>query len=312
MTDSLHSRVLVGVLAWLLARTGADAADGTQPLEESKRELKAMQNEQGLSKSGAIPAGEQPRFALPRLESAAPSAIASEPSKTTEPTSKQTRKDWLVDGMGLLKRDPKAKGAKADRAAGDDSESDTGAIDPSDPAYLLKTYEAQRAREATPGMPKTGARANDAVNPFASYMESWLVSGQRKGGISLKEETLGRRPSFGSDALGFETSGQGSLFGLGSVGGGAKDELLNSAAKGAAAANPYLADPSPGSSVAVKVSTPTYPTAPAPGAAFSNPLKPTNSLSADPPQEALTKTQRGFDPRTGKDDKKYFPPSKRF
>lgn len=304
MSRSLRSAAWLPALLLLAGPSGRGAEDKPAPLEESKRELKALQSDQHLRRSGAAASDEKLQVGLPRLQTGgdAPAGLPSSPSAQTTPN--EPNKDWLLNGMDALEKSAKTRGGKTGKGSAEDDPELLGAVDFSDPAYLLKTYEAQRAKSA--GLAGVGFAATDfrAVNPLEAYLSSWM---QTTGPNAGKEGATGVLHPRGSATPG-DAAGSGFFEGAGLPADDNRRTTLE--AKSEPALNPFLQS--------VELPSARASGTPANLGAKNgfHPPETTSKASAVPalsgPEDNRPKPDRNYVPLPLNNDKKYFPQLKRF
>ncbi len=174
---SLRAGMLgVVVLAALAARAGEQGA----PLEKSKEDLKALQKDQGAPR-GAGALGEL-REAMPAIQSPVTASLPTEanPRQNSEAElkkKKEAQKNWLLEGMDKLDKNPRTKGAaKGDLTA---TEGEHGQADPNEPASLLNLYSEQQKNDEA----RDAAKQSKAVHtdPLAPFLQGWLADSPVRG-----------------------------------------------------------------------------------------------------------------------------------
>ncbi|MFA5057881.1 MAG: hypothetical protein WC485_07185 [Opitutaceae bacterium] len=139
---------VVGAAALALAQAAPPAAEpaAAPPLEEIKGELKALKggNNPDLSGLSSGPKLSVPGFTAPKDDSGPPAAPLERPE--TRENKKPTNANWLLDAMALQ---TKAGSDKDPKAMGQGEKNRLSVVDPSDPAYLLKFYLAQKPENQT-------------------------------------------------------------------------------------------------------------------------------------------------------------------
>ena len=180
----MHLRPATLALLLLAAATVGAEEQGGAPLEASKQALKALQADQ-TAKTGAATTGKL-SDGLPQLQTPVPGATPLDFAPLQQSRAdkelkkrKDGQKNWLLDGVDKLSREPKAKG----RLAGNDKNAitidDEENPDSSDPDYLLKLYAGQK-KEADA---KTVARqaSPSRSDPIAPFLQGWLGSSPARG-----------------------------------------------------------------------------------------------------------------------------------
>ncbi len=223
--------VLLGVL-------GARADEPGAPLENSKQELKALQKDQTVHGAEA-PVGKL-RDAMPRLQMPDSGTLpvelsAPQKSESGQKKKMDARKNWLLDGMDKLEKNPKAK----DRNARDKlTESKDEQADLNDPDYLLKLYSEQKKEsDAKADAKQSTANRNDPLTPF---LQGWLSDSPVRGKFFdeyIKKPDMGAGVS-GATAPALQESGATASFtGLDPGGPGLRHEQGGTAP---VQSNPYL------------------------------------------------------------------------
>lgn len=227
-----------GTLALLLGAAVAGAEKPVAPLENTKQELRSLQQDQAAKNTGT--ATGRLTDGLPRYQGATPGSQPLElpaPANSPRELSKRldAEKNWLADGVGKLKQGDRAR-EKAARDLREEAgrDEDTEARDPSDPAYLVKVYGEQKKKtdEAGNSRQAAGSARRDA---FAPFLKDWLGTSPSRG--KFFDELVGRPETGGNLAApGYFARGS-----LGQPAGTGEFTAPTSAPRAAAKGNPYLA-----------------------------------------------------------------------
>jgi hypothetical protein len=293
----------------LLVAAQAPAAEGSAPLESTKRELEQLQAAQ-KNKSAPVTA-DGVKIATPTLDAQAVENPViqqwTDRKKSEERVEKQKQRkseNWLLNGMEQLEKEGTAATATTTDAI-TTGESPGTTVDASDPGYLLKLFDEQKKQ--TDGKEAAARpRPTPGPDPFAPFLQSWLgnspVRGQVMDQLRNGNETAGapvvagRPEDFrGPEAAAFSgvavpTSTPGSL-------------------PAAPKPNPYLVDLAPLSSPAKDVSAGS-----APLAGIDRALTPAGPAPATPLIAPLPEARAPMKgpPPSPADDKKYFPQLNKF
>lgn len=297
------------VVLGLAVAAGAAAQEGGAPLSGTRQELQELRERQKASagpdvkdglKSAVPGAGFSPSLgdAAPVLPRPTPESLETERRQR-----EKTRQNWLLNGMSRLEKEANdAAGRTAEPIGATGAEEETGRIDTSDPAYLLKLYDQQKKVSENKTAPPSGAAAR-ASDPLAPFLQNWLADSP------VRDQALAHmvRPSGGGDPnLGIP--GARPPTGAGAAG----PSTIGANRPTVAGPNPYLAD------------TPLTPVAPPPlsapsqtpsGPPLSPVLTPVTGLPAGTtltPSTEPPPAPRRVAPPPPADDKKYFPQLKKF
>lgn len=303
----IFRRVAAGFGAMLLL-VSAQGAEGSAPLESTKAQLRKLEKDQ-KSPSGPSPT-EGLRENLPVIQAPSQAGLPTltlnpaERSEKERQQQKQARKNWLVDGVESLER--KDPDGKLPVLAESETESEgevPGALDRSDPHYLLRLYDDQKKTE--PGRQSDGKPQRSAqADPFAPFLQDWLGNSPVRG--QFFDEFV-RKPEGGA-AAGSVASSPPPSNSLREVEQGVA--IQGPVPEQGSKPNPYLVDlnstgmPPPASLVpgAAKL-PPSSLVDPPPGRTFLPVLGPSPEVT-QPEKKALLIPQA--------DDKKYFPQLRKF
>jgi hypothetical protein len=288
----------------LLAAAAAGADEPAAPLAQTRQELRQLQRDQAVKKSGA--AADKLSDGLPQFQTPIPGALplpAPETESTRDTLKKKKRdagKNWLVDGVNRLEKSEKGRG-KGGAGAEDLPLAATDAKDerpdPGDPEYILKVYDQQKRAEEAKAEPKP-----PTADPLAPFLQDWLgtspVRGKFFDEFSRRPETAGA-----SDALAPVVSPVSGTTATGPADFSGPARSVRSDP----APNPYLQgldlpalhDSSPSAPATAPAAAPVW----APG-----PLSP----SPSDPVPAARSPERKALPAPGAENQKYFPQQKKF
>jgi hypothetical protein len=294
-----RAAAILGIV-FLAGTAGAEDRSGG-PLEGTKQELKSLQADQAAAKNG-VAAGKL-SDGLPQLQAPVPGAVPLEltaPDKLEQDLKKRkaAQKNWLLDGVGRLERESRAKARGKNDAGDSSSDADEQAGDRSDPDYLLKLYSEQtrgKANQNQAGALRGGASSSD---PMAPFLQNWLADSPVRG--KFFDDFVKK-----SDSGDSQGTVAGGLSGNGTASAGFSGELPGMTRVFVAtkpAANPYLQAPAmpalqERSSATGSASTPSWtPALPAP----RDPILPVRPDDKKPQELAPL------------DNQKYFPQQKKF
>jgi hypothetical protein len=175
-------------IAFSLAATSLSLAtdDSNAPLANAKQELKQLQRDQAVQKTGA--ADEKLKSALPKFHPPTPGQPEADPSSPASPVRQESERrrqaiegsNWLLEGYNRL--DPKNSAPRGKRAARkiDPNADEREQLRPGDVGYMLRLYEKQ-TREAAgaenrPGETLRHSLASAPTDPLAPYLKDWLAN----------------------------------------------------------------------------------------------------------------------------------------
>lgn len=297
-------------LLLLAAGAGADEKPGGAPLESSKQALKSLQADQA-AKSGDATAGRL-TDGLPQLSTPVPGAVTPDYSPTGEAMKKErelqrkraAQKNWLLNGVEKLGRDPKGRTAPAGEDRDVLPKDGEDEADSSDPDDLLTLYTEQKKAEDAKAEARQSTMARN--DPIAPFLQGWLGNSPVRG--KFFDEFV-RKPDTGGEAVTSLGPAESSLTRV-AAGLAPADEGIRGSAAATARPNPYLAglelsalsdrggggriDPSPGASLTL-------------GGSGRTPAAPVGD--ADPPARPAEKKPSTLAPS---DNEKYFPQQKKF
>ncbi len=179
-------RRTVPLMLSLLAAVAARAEEpGGAPLAESTQVLKTLQADE-RAKNNPATAGKLSE-SLPRLPTQVPGATAlkfAPPEQATQAEKelrrrKKAQKNWLVDGVEKLGREPKVRRGPGPQEDKDMPAEENTRTDSSDPDHILSLY-AERKRED-----EAKAQARVATmprrDPIAPFLQGWLGDSPVRG-----------------------------------------------------------------------------------------------------------------------------------
>ena len=266
------------------------------------------------AKPGAT-GGENLKLATPALDLPSASSSFSQEwlaKKTKEDRKREQQKkdadNWLVNGVDKLGREnAQGKGKTPATAADQEADADVtapGAVDASDPQYLLKLFDDQKKRpDAKPADAKV--HATPAPDPFAPFLQNWLGSSPVRDQVldqfTKKNDAGGGGAAMPAAVLDYHTAGASPVT---TVAGGREAPVGDKP-------NPYLIELN--TPVAAKDLPASGNATPTLDVSFSAPdagKAPATIAPLDPLPDART-LAKGPPPGPA-DDKKYFPQLKKF
>lgn len=176
---------LVGLVLGFAVGTRAD--EPSAPLQSVKQELQSLQKDETAAKAGGM--SNDLKDGLPQFQGPTPGAIPLEMPTAKTPQSelkkkRDAQKNWLLDGVGRLDDEAKAKANGTDRSGRDKSEKDDESLDPTDSDYLLKLYADQKKKDTGSKEARAGDKKNDVLaqnDPMAPFLQDWLADSPVRG-----------------------------------------------------------------------------------------------------------------------------------
>ena len=305
----MTGRLLLSTL--LLAGTlRARAEDHPATLDETKQELKVLQNDRAGNQTGGT--SDSLKAALPQFQTPAAGQpelpMQLNPKADKKRRQQDSQKNWLVDGVEQLSKKSSAKDKDKNISLKED-EGEKKNVDLSESDYLLRIYGEQGSKDELSTASSTDRRP--ATVPLAPFLQGWLAGSPVRG--KFFDEFLRRPPA--TTGVGREASASAGNWesALNTGLAGSENTSLLSATPSSAAApqnNPYLQSlqlpafwdslPGGGNAGLPPVGTVNLGHSPTSGIA---PALPTDK-PADPGRKPLVPPAL--------DDRKYFPQLKRF